>query len=85
MLYNDDAVMAIIAGMAYCINNFPTFSVPNAIGDPFCSIRIFLINNSGAKVLNKPWLCSHAGEQIYDNITYAPLDAGHHSPVTGTV
>ena len=32
MLYSDDAVMAIIAGIAYCISNFPIFSVPKTKG-----------------------------------------------------
>lgn len=31
MLYNDDAVIAMMAGIAYLLNNFPTFSVPNKI------------------------------------------------------
>ena len=34
------AVMAIIAGTAYCINNLPIFSVPNAVG-VFCPAILF--------------------------------------------
>lgn len=37
ILYKEDAVMAIIAGTAYCISSFPIFSVPNAVG-AFCPV-----------------------------------------------
>ena len=50
MLYSDDAVMAITAGMAYCISNFPTFSVPNAIGAPSLD-TLFVF--SDAKLIKK--------------------------------
>ena len=35
--------MAIMAGMAYCINNFPIRSVPSSAAVPFCDIIITLL------------------------------------------
>ena len=32
ILYSDVASIAIIAGVAYCLSNFPIFSVPNSTG-----------------------------------------------------
>ena len=37
ILYKEDAVMAMIAGTAYCISSFPICSVPNAVG-AFCPV-----------------------------------------------
>ena len=39
ILYNDDAVIAMIAGVAYFFNNLPTSSVPNN-NAPFGSLMI---------------------------------------------
>jgi hypothetical protein len=32
MLYKEEAVIAIIAGIAYCLKSFPIFSVPRLRG-----------------------------------------------------
>ena len=50
ILYKEDAVMAMIAGTAYCISNLPIFSVPNAVG-VFCPAILFTCFFEGAKVL----------------------------------
>lgn len=30
--------MAMMAGMAYCINSFPILSVPSSVAVPFCDV-----------------------------------------------
>ena len=39
ILYNDEAVIAIIAGTAYCLSNLEIFSVPNSVGTPATAIN----------------------------------------------
>jgi hypothetical protein len=46
MLYNDEAVMAIMAGVAYCTSSLPTGFVPNS--NVACLLSI-----SDAKVMKK--------------------------------
>lgn len=55
ILYREDAVIAIMAGIAYCKSNFPIGCVPNSVGIPVFAILYFLsfylFNlNSAAKV-----------------------------------
>ena len=44
MLYSEAAVMAIMAGMEYCINNLRIGSVPSSVAVPFCVV-IMIKNN----------------------------------------
>ena len=44
MLYNEDAVIAITAGMAYCISNAPTGLVPNSNVAALLSMNISLLS-----------------------------------------
>ena len=58
ILYREDAVIAIMAGIAYCKSNFPIGCVPNSVGVPVFAILYFLsfylFNlNSAAKVHKK--------------------------------
>ena len=34
--------MAMIAGIAYCLNSLPIVSVPNSVAFPCCDIKLFL-------------------------------------------
>ena len=44
---SDEAVIAIIAGIAYCINNFPIRSVPSSVAVPALAIffTFYLFNS----------------------------------------
>ena len=51
ILYKEDAVIAMIAGTAYCIKSLPILSVPNAVG-VFCPAILYTyFFLAGAKVL----------------------------------
>ena len=51
ILYKEDAVIAMIAGTAYCIKSLPILSVPNAEG-VFCPAILYTyFFLAGAKVL----------------------------------
>jgi hypothetical protein len=41
MLYKEEAVMAMIAGMAYCISSLPIGCVPSSVAVPFFVISVF--------------------------------------------
>ena len=43
ILYNDEAVIAMIAGMAYVFNNFPTGSMPRTVGETLELLFIFFV------------------------------------------
>ena len=42
ILYSEEAVIAMMAGMAYCSSSAPIFFVPSSVGDSLCLIlRLF--------------------------------------------
>ena len=49
ILYKEDAVIAMIAGTAYCIKSLPILSVPNAEGVFLSCHIIYLFLFSGCK------------------------------------
>lgn len=49
MLYSDEAVMAMMEGMANLVNNFPMGSVPKIKGE--CFIDIYYFSYFGTKLL----------------------------------
>ena len=58
MLYKEEAVMAIIAGMAYCIKSFPIFSALRLWGADL--ISIFFLKNQAKVVFFLPLLINFA-------------------------
>ena len=48
---SEDAVIAIMAGMAYCINSLPMGWFPSSVAVPFCVIKLFLRLNSRQRYL----------------------------------
>jgi hypothetical protein len=46
MLYNEEASIAMMEGMAYCFNNSPTGRVPSSLGIFFSVILLSIIYSS---------------------------------------
>ena len=63
--------MAMIAGMAYCINSFPILSVPNAVG-VFCPAILYLLFFRGRKGTQFPGSRQAIGRPLLKK----PFEAG---------
>ena len=50
ILYKEEAVIAMMAGVAYCISNLPMGCVPNSVAFLFCAIDLLFMFKFYTKV-----------------------------------